>query len=77
MRIRFDPWPHSVSQGPGVAMRCGVGRRCSLNLALLWLWCRQAAATPIQPLAWELPHAMGDPEKTKKKKKVLGYTVPG
>ena len=27
--------------------------------ALLWLWCRTAAATPIQPLAWELPNAVG------------------
>ena len=24
---------------------------------LLWLWCRPAAAAPIQPLAWELPYA--------------------
>ena len=23
--------------------------------ALLWLWCRLAAAAPILPLAWELP----------------------
>ena len=22
---------------------CGVGRRCGLVLALLWLWCRAAA----------------------------------
>ena len=29
------------------------------DLALLWLWCRQAGAVPIQPLAWELPHATG------------------
>ena len=28
-----------------------------LNLALLWLWCRLAAAALIQPLAWELPCA--------------------
>ena len=27
--------------------------------ALLWLWCRQAAVALIQPLAWELPCAMG------------------
>ena len=27
--------------------------------ALLWLWCRLAAAAPIQPLAWEPPHAVG------------------
>ena len=28
------------------------------DLALLWLWCRPAAATPIRPLAWELLCAM-------------------
>ena len=27
--------------------------------ALLWLWCRPAAAALIQPLAWELPYAIG------------------
>ena len=26
---------------------------------MLWLWCRLAAAAPIQPLAWEPPHAVG------------------
>ena len=37
---------------------------------LLWLQCRPAATVPIQPLAWEPPHAMGVAlEKTKKKKK--------
>ena len=29
-----------------------VGYRCSLDPVLLWLWCRLAAAAPIQPLAW-------------------------
>ena len=29
------------------------------DLALLWLWCRPAAAAPIRPLAWELPYATG------------------
>ena len=33
---------------------------------LLWLWCRPAAVVPIQPLAWELPYAMGVPLKRKK-----------
>ena len=33
--------------------------RCSSDLALLWLWCRQAAVAPIQPLAWEPPYATG------------------
>ena len=29
------------------------------NPALLWLWCRLAAAALIRPVAWELPYAMG------------------
>ena len=32
---------------------------CSSDLALLWLWCRPAAAAPIGPLAWEPPYAAG------------------
>ena len=36
-------------------VKCGVGPRCSLDLAWLWLWCRRAAAALIRPLAWELP----------------------
>jgi len=35
---------------------CGIGRRCSLDPELL---CRPAAIALIQPLAWELPCAMG------------------
>ena len=34
--------------------------------ALLWLWCRLAAAAPIQPLAWELPYAASAALKGKK-----------
>ena len=41
------------------AVSCGVGHRRVLDLALLWLWYRPAAATLIQPLAWELPYATG------------------
>ena len=40
------------------------------DLALLCLWYRLAAADPIQPLAWEPPHAMGvapPPKETNKK----------
>ena len=37
---------------------------------LLWLWHRLAATALIQPLAWELPYAVGAAlEKTKKKEK--------
>ena len=43
--------------GSGVAVSCGVVHRCSSDPALLWLWCRPAAAAPIQPLSWELPYA--------------------
>ena len=37
--------------------------------ALLLLWCRPAAEALIQPLAWELPYAVGGALKSKKKKK--------
>ena len=47
---------------------CGIGYRCGLDLALLWLWCRSAAITLIRPLAWELPYASGVALKKRKKK---------
>ena len=49
-------------------MSCGVGHRHGLDLVLLWLWCRPAAAAPIGPLAWEPPCATGVALKRKKKK---------
>ena len=56
-------------------MSCGVGRRCSLDPTLLWLWHRQAATAPIGPLAWEPPYATGVAQemtkRPKKKKKKL------
>ena len=43
---------------------------------LLWLWCRPAAAAPIQPLAWELLCAIGAAlKKKKKKKKVINRSL--
>ena len=36
--------------------------------ALLWLWCRLAAAAPILPLLWELPYVAGAAQKKKKKR---------
>ena len=39
--------PHTVDQGFGVAMSCGVSCRHSSDLALLWLWCRLAAVAPL------------------------------
>ena len=52
-------------------MSCGVSRRCGLDPAWLWLWCRPAAAALIQPVAWELPHAVSEALKTKNKKQQL------
>ena len=54
-------------KGSTIALPCGVGRRCSLNLVLLRLWHRPAAVAPFWPLAWELTYAL----KSKKKKKKL------
>ena len=51
-------------------MSCGVGRRCGLDPALLWLWHRPAATALIQPLAWEPPYAAGAAlEMAKRQKK--------
>ena len=42
-----------------MAVSHGVGRRCGSDPALLWLWCRPAAAAPCRPLAWERPCVLG------------------
>ena len=57
-------------------MSCGVGGRRGLDPALLWLWCRPAAAAPIRPLAWESPYTTGAAlKKDKKKKELFGVPV--
>ena len=53
-------------KGSSVAVSGGVGQRHGSDPALLWLWCRPAAAAPIPLLAWELPHTMGAALKKKK-----------
>ena len=50
-------------------MSCGVGRRHSLDPALLWLWHRPVARGPIRPLAWESPYAMGAAQEKAKRPK--------
>ena len=47
-------------------MNCGVSLRRGSDTMLLWLWHRPAASALIQPLAWELPYAMGAAIKRKK-----------
>ena len=46
-------------------MSCGVCRRCTSDLVLLW----PAATARIRPLAWEPPYAAGAALKRQKKKK--------
>ena len=65
----FDAWPRSVGWESGVAVSCGIGRRYGSDPVLLWLWCRLASIALIQPLAWELPYAIGVTLKSKKRKK--------
>ena len=51
-------------------MSRGVGRRCSSDPTLLWLWRRPAATVLTGPLAWETPCATGVAlEKAKRQKK--------
>ena len=52
-------------------MSCGVAHRSSRSSdpALLWLWCRLAAAAPIRPLGQELPYATGVALNTDREKK--------
>ena len=47
-------------------MSYGADRRHGWDPALLWLWCRPAAAALIRPLAWELLYATGAALKRKK-----------
>ena len=60
-----------VGEESGVAVSCGVVRRCGSDPVLLSLWQRLAAAATIQLLAWEL--SCGLPFKKKKKKKKLHF----
>ena len=71
----FNPWLHPVGQGSGIALSCGVGHRCGLDLVLLWLWLRPSAVAPIRPLGWELPYAVGAALKRKKKKKTSLFEI--
>ena len=50
-------------------MSYGVGRRCSWDPVLLWLWCRLTATALIQSLAWEPPYTVGVALKKQNKNK--------
>ena len=54
-------------------MSHGVGHRHGLDLVLLWLWHRPAAAALIRPLAWQLLYASGGALKEKTKQNQYRY----
>ena len=58
-----------MGQGSSIAMSCSLSCRYGLDLVLLWLWHRPAAAAPIQPLALKLPHAIDAGLKSKQTNK--------
>ena len=58
-------------------MSYGVGQRRSLHLALLWPWCRLAAAALIRPLAWELTYAANATLKKATTKKFIMVMCSG
>ena len=57
-------------------MSCGVGRRCSSYLVVLWFWHRLAATALIQPLAWEAPYVADVAIKSKKQNKTKQTKKP-
>ena len=58
-------------------MSYAVGRRCSLDPALLCLWHRLAAVALICPLDWKPPYATGVALRRKKKKILFGSSCCG
>ena len=64
---RFNLWPCSVSWRSGVGIGCGVGRRCSSDPMLLWLWHRPMTSALIRHLA-EPAYASGAALKRQKTK---------
>ena len=58
-------------------MSCGIICRCSLDLALLWLWHKPVDTDLIGSLAWELPYTTCTALKNTPPKKLQVCTVNG
>ena len=52
-----------------ISVSCYIGRKCSSDPALLWLWRTLASTAPIWPLSWESHYALCVALKTKRQKK--------
>ena len=62
------PGPNQWVKGSGIVVSCGVGLRCSLDLALLWLWCRPETVVQLDPKPGNFHMLQVQPLKKKKKK---------
>ena len=75
--LNSKPRPGSVGRGSSIAMSCGIGRRCSSDPKLLWLWRRTAATALIAPPPWDPPcSAPADLKIEAKNKKELHVEEP-
>ena len=75
--VSMRMWVPSLALLSGLRIWC-CGELCyrsqtrhSSDAMLLWLWRRSAAAASIQPLAWELPYAIGTTLKSKQTNKQI------
>ena len=77
--MRMQVWSLALLSGLRIPhcleLQC-LGLRCSLDLALPWLWHILEAAARIWALAWELPYAVGAALKKEKKKKIRDLLSP-
>ena len=69
--MRMQVWSLAFLSGLRIQCCCELWCRSQTGLdpMLLWLWCRPAAAGPIQLLAWEFPYASSVALKSKNKSK--------
>ena len=75
MRARVRSLASLSGLGSDIAMSCGVGRGRGLDPVLLWLWCKPAAISPIQPLAWKLLYVMDTALKRQKREKFWHFIL--
>ena len=66
----------TLLSGLRIATSCGVGCSCGSYLALLWLWHRLTAPTPIRPLACKLAYATVVTIKREKKLHIKAHFSP-